>query len=167
MLFVSLTNILRTCVAALSLSCHLVTESTSNRRATTVHRAQSTVHTNEDASHASQRVHRFHTHNSDTRLPANCGYASATLIPITYLLTHITQAIRMCFPHKTSSHSLGLLLVIQALIEDLNLASFLCPSCSASISCESTPIASFDCMPRLPMAAIETVSRASLSTNSS
>ena len=53
------------------------------------------------------------------------------------------------------------------LMVGLNLASFLCPSCSASISCESTPIASFDCMPRLPIAAFETVPRASLSTNSS
>ena len=42
----------------------------------------------------------------------------------------------------------------------------LCPSWCASISCESTPIASSDCMSRLPMAAGATVSRASTSTNS-
>ena len=54
-----------------------------------------------------------------------------------------------------------------ALMLGSNLASFVWPSWCASISCESTPIASLLCMPRLPMAALETVSRARASTNSS
>ena len=48
-----------------------------------------------------------------------------------------------------------------------NFFCFWWPSCWSIASYALTPIASLDCMPRLPMAAIVTESRARLSTNSS
>jgi len=96
-------------------------------------------------------------------------HASRTRLANSFVLTRRTHE-AVCAHHCPLTHPPGSFVVTtshqkrSALMDALTFLTCLCPRNSGSRS--ATPIASLACMPRLPIAALVTVSRASASTNS-